>query len=187
MQRRFLVSVFPSLQRSIMTRQTRSFLAFTALAALIAGCATAGSVPVASAPREPAPDPGFAVVYIIRVNAEPTAWPATAHLDGMRVAALGQKSYTRMYVAAGEHQIGVTWNRISGQRSYESPFRVVSGETHYLMLEGISQYHPNQLIMGAGLRAVHARAGADAIARCRAFTRPARSRYPAPPTAAAQS
>jgi hypothetical protein len=170
-----------------MIPQTLSFLAFTALAASIAGCATAGSVPAGSAPPETAPDSGFAVIYIIREHAEPTAWPATAHLDGMRVAALGQKSYTRAYVAAGEHRIRVTWNRISGQRSYDSPFRVVAGQTYYLMLVGISQYHLNEITLGSGLRTVDARAGADAIARCRAFTPPARARYPALPTAAAQS
>lgn len=164
-----------------------AILITTALTVLAGGCASAGSIPASSTPPEAAPGPEYAVVYIIREHAEPTAWPARVQLNGIPVASLTQKSCTRAYVAAGAYMVHVTWNRLSGQRRYASPFRVAAGRTYYLMVEGVSRLEATRYTYGAGLRSVDTDAGAKAVARCRTFTPPAQSSYPTAPIPAAES
>jgi hypothetical protein len=163
----------------------RPFLILATATLLFAGCATGGSMPASSAPPAAAPESGFALVYIIRDYAQPTAWDATVRLDGTRIAGLQQKSYTRVYVAAGDHFIELSWNRLSGQIRYGSDFHVVAGRTYYLAVEGVSRMDATTITMGSRLRQVDTASGEAALAQCRTFSPPVRSHHPAEPVPAA--
>lgn len=162
----------------------RTLLILATAALPLTGCATGHSMPASAVPPAAAPDSGFALVYVIRDNAQPTAWSATVRVDGLRVAGLAQKSYTRVYVAAGDHRVGVSWNRLSGQLTYSSPFRAVSGRTYYMMVRGVSRWESSTITLESGLIPVYPREAEAAIARCQTFAPLEITNFPASPVPA---
>jgi len=86
---------------------------------------------------QPSP-PADANVYIYREHAEPTVWSPTVKIDGVKLVALGNKSFTAAHVALGVHQVTLTWPLLSGQKAAEMDLNVEADKTYYLEVTGIS-------------------------------------------------
>ena len=123
-------------------RTTRSLLCVCAGLAVLAsmgGCATNAHGPAYSQSIPASPPPGFALVYVFRRYAEPTAWGATVQASGQKVATLNQGGFTWMYLKAVPQQIRAAWPILSGQQDSFVDLDLADGSTHYIELVGVSK------------------------------------------------
>jgi hypothetical protein len=159
-----------------MYHKTSSILALV-LASFLAGCVAHG--PAFSDAKPAPPAPGFALVYVFREHAEPTAFGATVFFDESRVATLNQKGFTWAYLAPGEHRIRTRWPLLATQRSTSVTLNVVAGETYVLDLRAIMRVEGPDLVFGSGMGRLDPQSGVARISRCCRFQRPERTHYPA--------
>ena len=117
------------------------------------GCATVAKGPSYLESKAIKSKPGFAVLYIFREYAEPTAWGANIQVDTKPITTLNQGGFTWAYVKPGKKEIKAVWSGMSGQKDSFISINIKESRTYYVELTGISQ------VIGASSSAVYFKMG----------------------------
>ena len=120
-------------------------------------------------PAEPYPD---ANLYIFREHAEPTAWAPTVKIDGKKIVALGNKSYTAIHLAPGQYKITLNWPLMATQRSAGANVEIKEGSKTYLEVTGTSRYNGYYMWLGSGIGQAKPELAQATIATCCKFKAP---------------
>jgi hypothetical protein len=109
--------------------------------------------------------------YIVREYAQPTAWPATIKVDGIKLVTLGNRQYSQAVLRPGKHKISVHWPFLSGQSNSEVEIDISDTQPVYLALQGISQmagvtYQGYIFNMGSGFSRIAAEQAPRIIEAC---------------------
>jgi hypothetical protein len=101
----------------------------------------------ASRPSEPRAD--AALVYVMRLKAEPVGVPATVLADGREVVALSSWGFTWFYLPPGRHVLEARWPQVSGQLPARLSLEVVAGQAYHVELLGVSRPTGHGQILGS--------------------------------------
>jgi hypothetical protein len=113
-------------------------LAYLLIAMIFTACATSQTAPSFSAAPTPVVDGDYAVLYIFRIYAQPTAWPAYLQIDGQEVVSLNQEGFTWVKVKAGPHKFKHGWPALAGMPAVNFEHTLVAGTTYAFQMHGTS-------------------------------------------------
>lgn len=136
----------------------------------LSGCATTMG-PAYSISKAKQNKDGYAILYVYREYAEPTAWGATIVLDGKEVTTLAQGGYTWVYITPGNKIITAEWPGLSGQRDSSISLLIEPDKEYYLELIGSSSlggiYGGTMIFqMGSGLILMDPEAAKNKLINC---------------------
>jgi len=121
----------------------------------------------------PEKDPNRALVYAVRVFAEPTAWDTYFLVDGQKIAEIPEKHYSYAYVAPGRHQFSFDWVFLSGGRKTGIEQVVEAGKTYVFELRAVFE---GMGIVGGfqkpGITQFDEQPGIERIQQCCQLTQP---------------
>lgn len=154
-------------------------VAFLFCLSALAGCVAQGPVYSESKPLQE--KPGYAVLYVFREYAEPTAWGSTIHIDDKEVVTLDQGGFTWVYAKPGKRKIKAVWAILSGQRNSFISLEIAEGKTYFVDVTGISQMtgagYGYLVKMGSGMNDVNPEAAEARLQKCCKFQRPISDSY----------
>ena len=105
----------------------------------LSACATVASGPSYAEIETVQAKEGYAILYVFREYAEPTAWGSKILVDSEPVATLNQKGFTQTYIKPGTREIWAKWGSTTGQQDSKISLKAETGKIYYIELTGISQ------------------------------------------------
>ena len=144
----------------------------------IAAAATPASTPASTPAAAPAERTAEltaedANLYIFRQHAEPTAWSPTVKVDGSKIAALEQRSYTAIRVSPGAHTIRLVWPLLSSQKADKVEITIEKDRYYYFEITGVSRMVGiRRYRMGSSLAEIVPADGASRVRGCCKFKPP---------------
>jgi hypothetical protein len=113
------------------------------------------------------------MVFVYREYAQPTVWSPTVKIDGRKVVAIRNRSYTAVRVKPGDHIVSLTWPIIAAQGGARMEVTVEKGKAHFVEVTGVSQYVPGVYIRtGSGIALVSPDHAVLTIEKCCKFSPP---------------
>jgi len=106
------------------------------LAVAASGCVTSSNAPTYAQAPSPAVRNDVGVLYVVRENAVPYAFPGNVDVDGKRAAHLAQKGYTWFYVKPGTRTFKHYWPALAGMPKVEFKRDVAAGKTYVFEMTG---------------------------------------------------
>jgi hypothetical protein len=142
----------------------------------LAGCVSFPDGPEYAVSKAQAGKPGYAILYVFRENAAPTAFDTTIRIDDKDVGALAQGGFTWIYAKPGLRRVTAVWSTSSSQTPAALDVQLVEGQTYYLAVSGQSKVNflggpgmsiiPTSFDMGSALVEVPAASAEEALTRC---------------------
>jgi hypothetical protein len=113
------------------------------------------------------PIPSEHNVVFFREHAEPLVWSPTIKVDGVKIVAIPNKSYTSARLAPGHHHLTLAWPLISSQRGGSMEIDVKGEDVvQYVEVLGISRYDGFYFTVGSGLAEAKPDLAEPQIASC---------------------
>ncbi len=128
-----------------------------AVAAFASGCAAHAPPPVGPSyaqARASEARADAALVYVVRLRAEPPGRDATILVDDTEVAELSQRGFTWFHVQPGRHVVRARWAIPLDQVPSEIPLDLEAGKTYYLELTGVSRETGHGIARGSWLKSI---------------------------------
>ena len=129
---------------------------------------------------------GYAILYVFREHAEPTAWGSKILIDSEPVATLNQKGFTYAYIKPGTREIWAKWGSTTGQQDSKISLNAEAGEVYFVELTGVSKLVNTRavgldivwdVITGSGLGAVNLFEAEKRLQACCRLQRAGKSTY----------
>lgn len=157
-------------------------LLFVSSMLLLTGCATVAEGPKYSTSKAQQDIKGYAILYVFREYAEPTAWGATIKIDGKEVSTLNQGGFTWVYVKPGKRSITAAWAVLSGQKDSSIDLEIEADKKYYVDLTGISRVSGVSggtiyFQMGSGLNNVRPNVADIRLSKCCKLQKPKDLKY----------
>ena len=124
----------------------------------------------AEAPKAVEKD-GYAIFYVYREYAEPTAWANNIKINDQKVVSLKQQGFTWFYVPEGSLKFETSWPGMAGMPKKEFDFDSTAGSVYFFEVVGRSRVagtsmQGNQLITNfSTMTGINNQDATDAIAR----------------------
>jgi hypothetical protein len=147
------------------------------LLTLFVGCATLARAPKYSESKVSEPKPGYAVLYIFREDAAPTAFGATIYIDDREVGTLNQGCFTWIYAKPGSRRMMAVWSVLAGQVDAYLKLDIAESKTYYVEVSGEISLARDRGIPWSGLNEVNPEAAEVRLVKCCKFQKPVELTY----------